>query len=119
MGWLRKIFSYFLSQMAYQYAVGHVKKKAILIYLKTLQAMRRSLMVAVVAFCFLQVMIFGFLGSVVTAVWLLPQDIDTKLYILLGFFAFMFVIPFIAICFFLSERMWFRLSGAEKLLKEV
>lgn len=119
MSWLRKIFSYFLGQMAYQYAFGRVKKKAILIYLKTLQAMRRSLMLSLMIFCFIQLMVFGFLGAAVTAIWLLPQDTNTKLYILLAFFAFLFFIPFIVLCYVLSERLWFRLSGAEKLLKEV
>ena len=119
MSWLRKLFSYFLGQMAYQYAFGRVKRKAVLIYLKTLQAMRRSLMVALVIFCFLQLMIFGFLGVVVTMIWLLPQDTNTKLYILLCFFGFIFLIPLMAVCFVLSERLWFRLSGVEKLLKEI
>lgn len=119
MSWLRKIFSYFLGQMAYQFIFGRVKKKAVLIYLKTLQAMRRSLMVSLIVFCFLQLMVFGFLGAVVTAIWLLPQDSNTKLLILLGFFAFLFIIPFVALCYFLSERLWFRISGAEKLLKEI
>jgi Zn-dependent protease with chaperone function len=119
MGWLRKTFSYFLGQMAYQYAFGQVKKKAVLIYLKTLQAMRRSLIVTLIIFCFLQLMVLGFLGASVTAIWLLPQDTNTKLYILLSFFALLFFVPFTALCFFLSEKMWFRFSGAEKLLKEI
>ncbi|AZZ38137.1 hypothetical protein CIK05_15450 [Bdellovibrio sp. qaytius] len=119
MGFTRKIFSYFLSQMAYQYAFGKVKKKAVLIYLKALQAMRRSMLIAVMVFCFLQLMIFGFLGTVATAIWLMPQDTNTKLYYLLGFFAFIFTVPFVALCFIFSEKLWFRISGAEKLLKEV
>jgi len=119
MSWLRKTFSYFLGQMAYQYAFGQVKKKAVLIYLKTLQAIRRSILLAVLVFCFIQLMVLGFLGAVITAIWLLPQDTNTKLFVLLGFFAFLFIIPFIALCFMLSERLWFRFSGAEKLIKEV
>lgn len=119
MGWLGKIFSYLLGQMAYQYAFGKVKKKAVLIYLKTLQAMRRSMLIAVLTFCFLQLMILGFLGTVVTAIWLSPQDTTTKLYILLSFFAFLFFVPFIVLCVVFSQRVWFRVSGAEKLLKEI
>lgn len=119
MGFTRKIFTYFLSQMAYQYAFGKVKKKAVLIYLKTLQAMRRSLLAAVMVFCFLQIMIFGFLGTVVTAIWLTPEDTNTKLYYLLSFFALIFFVPFFVLCIALSERLWFRASGVEKLLKEL
>lgn len=118
MSWLGKTFSYFVGQMAYKFAFGQVKRKALLIYLKTLQAMRRSIILAFLIFCFIQLMVLGFLGTAVTAIWLLPQDTNTKLYILLGFFAFLFTIPFLALCFILSERMWFRFSGAEKLLKD-
>lgn len=119
MNWVKKILSYLLGQLAYQYAFGQVKKKALLIYLKTLQATRRSFIAAIAVFCILQLMVFGFLGTVITAVWLLPlEDVNTKLYILLGFFGFLFLIPLIGLCIFLSERVWFRASGAEQLLKE-
>lgn len=119
MGWIRKIFSYFLSQMAAQYAIGQVKRKAILVYLKTLQAMRKSILLGLLIFCFIQMMVIGFFGSVVTAIFLLPQDTDTKLYILLGFFGFLFMIPFVGLCIMLSEKMWYRFSGTEKLLEKI
>lgn len=119
MHWLRKIFSYFLGQLAYQYAFKLAKQKAMLIYLKTLQAMRRSLLLAILVFCFLQIMIFSFFGLSITAIWLLPtQDLNTKLYILLGFFGFLFVVPALGFVYLLSERFWFRLSGAEQMLKD-
>lgn len=118
MRWVRKLFTYFLGQVAYQYAFGQVKKKALLLYLKTLQATRRSIIVGLAIFFILQLMIFGFLGAIITAVWLLPEDVNTKLYILLGFFGFLFLIPLIGLCIFLSERVWFRASGAEQMLKE-
>lgn len=119
MNWMRKIFSFFLSQMAYKYAFGQVKKKAILIYLKMLQATRRSIIIALLAFFTLQLMIFGFLGMVITGVWLLPlEDVNAKLYILLGFFGVLFLVPLIGLSIFLSERFWFRLSGAEQMLKD-
>ena len=103
--------------MAYQYIFGQVKKKAVLIYLKTLQAVRRSLVAAILIICFLQLMIFGFLGLVLTVIWILPADLNTKIYILLGFFSFIFFVPLMAVCFFLSERLWFRKSGAENFIK--
>lgn len=117
-GLIGKFISYFLSQMAYRYAFRHFKTKALLIYLKTIQATRRSLIVALLAFFALQLMIFGFLGSVIVGVWLLPiTDLSTKLIILFGFFSCIFLIPALALCFFLSERFWFRHSGAEQMLK--
>lgn len=119
MGWLSKSAPYFLGQMAYQYAFGKVKTKAILIYLKTLQAMRRSLAVGLIVFCILQFMVFGFLGIIVTAIWLLPEDTNAKLSILLGFFAVIFFVPFIALCYLLSERVWFRASGVKNLIEDV
>lgn len=104
--------------MIYQYAFNQVKKKAILIYLKTLQATRRSIMIALLVFFTLQLMVFAFFGFAVTAIWLLPiPDVTTKLFMLLGFFSFIFLIPALALCFFLSERFWFRHSGVEQMLK--
>ena len=119
MSWLQKIFSYGLTQLAYQFAFKQVKRKAVLVYLKTLQAVRRSIIAAICVFFALQFMVFAFFGAVITGIWLLPvSDTSTKLCILLGFFGLLFILSTIGLCVFLSERHWFKLSGAEQLLKD-
>lgn len=119
MSWIKKFLAYFLGQAAYQYTFGQIKKRATLIYLKTLQAARRSLILTISVFFILQMMVLSFLGLVITGVWLMPlDDTQTKLYILFSFFGFAFFVPLIGLCFLLSDRVWFRLSGAEQLLKK-
>jgi hypothetical protein len=65
-------------------------------------------------------MVLGFLGFSITAIWLLPdQDTQVKLYYLLSFFGFLFFIPAIAFMYLFSDKIWYRVSGAEKILKEI
>ena len=105
--------------MAFQFAFKKIKRKALLVYLKTLQAVRRSIIVAVCVFFALQIIVFSFFGVVVTGIWLLPvSETSTKLFILLGFFGLLMIVSTIGLCVFLSERHWLKLSGAEQLLKD-
>ena len=119
MGWLQKIFSYGVTQLAFQFAFKKVKRKALLVYLKTLQAVRRSIIVALCVFFALQFIVFSFFGFVITGIWLLPvSETSTKLFILLGFFGFLLIVSTIGLCIFLSERHWLKMSGAEQFLKD-
>jgi TRAP-type C4-dicarboxylate transport system permease small subunit len=105
--------------VAYQWVFKQAKRKAMLVYLKTLQAVRRSLIAAICVFFALQFIVFSFFGAVISGIWLLPvSDVSTKLYILLGFFALIFFIYTAGLCVLLSERQWFKLSGAEKILQD-
>jgi hypothetical protein len=117
MHWVRKSLSFLISQMAYKFAFGQIRQRALLVYLKALQAARRSLMTAMALFFVLQLMVLGFIGTLVTAIWLWPTDTETKLFTLLGIFGACFLIPLIALLFFFSERLWFKASGADQLLK--
>lgn len=117
MSWLGQIAAHFLSQLAYQVFTKKIKKKAVLIYLKTLQAVRKSLLATVIILITLQLMILGLVGACVTAIWLYPTDLDSKLWILLFLFSLLFLIPLIGLIIFFSESTWLRLSAAEKLLK--
>ena len=117
--WLGKLLSYGLGQVAYQYLFAQVRKKAVLTYLKTVQLVRQSLLAAVLILISLQLMIIGFVGVVVTAVWLSPNlDLQTKLWILLAIFSLLFFIPCLGLILFFSERTWLKISGAEKLIAD-
>ena len=119
MGLLENLFSGIISQLFYRFALNKVKRKAILVYLKTLQAARKSLIAAILIFATLQLMMLGLLGSLVVSVWLIPtDDLQTKLFILLGVFGSLFLVPVLLLVYFLSEKTWFRLSRAEELLKD-
>lgn len=63
-------------------------------------------------------MVLGFVGAVVSGIWLLPvEDNTVRLWILFSTFSAFFLIPFIALLVLLSEKTWFKASGADELLK--
>ncbi len=112
-----KIFSFLLKTIGYRFAFEQAKKKGLLLYLKTLQAIRKSLLFAVLLFLSLQLMLMGFIGSVVFGVWLLPlEDQNLKLWILFSFFALVFTVPFVILLIAFSEKTWLKISRADELL---
>jgi hypothetical protein len=114
MYWIRQILSFLVGQ----YTAKLVRKKAMLAYLRILQLARQSLIAAFLIYFILQTMVLGFLGAVITGIWLLPYELETKLYVLLGTFGFLFLLPAIGLMFVFSERLWFEASGAKKLMEE-
>lgn len=99
-----------------KFAVNKVRQRAMLAYLKVLQATRRSLIAAVSLFFFLQIMVLGFIGSVVTAVWLWGPDLDSKLQILFIVFAACFLLPLLILFYIFSEGVWLKASGAAEIM---
>lgn len=119
MSWILQIVVFLMKTLFYQHAFRQAKKTGLLTYLKILQVTRKSLILAVFLFFFLQMMFFGFIGLVVTGVWLWPtDDLHLKLWVLFGVFSFLFLVPALGLFFIFSDRMWFRLSGAKKMLEE-
>lgn len=120
MKWVREILFSFLGQSIFHIGIKQVKRKMSLVYMKTLQAMRKSLIVALLVFFILQLMVLGFFGAAVTAIWLYPTpDLETKLYILLAFFGALFLIPALGLIVFFSDRMWYHLSGSQKIMQDL
>jgi hypothetical protein len=114
MYWIRQLLSFLIGQ----YTAKLVRKKALLAYLRILQIVRKSLLAAFFAYFILQMMVFGFLGSVIAGIWLLPYELETKLYLLLGTFGFLFLLPAMGLMFVFSERLWFEASGAKQMMDE-
>jgi hypothetical protein len=108
-----------LRSFVYKKAAKSIQKKGLLIYLKSLQVFRKTLAGSVLLFLFLQLMLVGFVGSLVAAIFLLPQDMETKLWILLGVFFTLFILPLISLLIVFSEKFWFRASGAEKMVSDL
>ncbi len=112
---MKNFLFFILKQVFLKFAFDKAKKKAIIIYLKTLQAARKSLLFAFIIFSFFQLMIVGFVGSIATGVWLLPiDDQHFRLLILFSAFLLMFLVPISFLMFFFSEKNWYKVSGAEK-----
>lgn len=112
------MLSYLLKQVAFNVAINHMKKKAILIYLRSLQVARKSLLFAFILFSFFQVMILGFVGAIMSGIWLIPiDDPQIRLWIIFGVFAALFVIPAFSLMMFFSEKHWYQISGTSEYLK--
>jgi flagellar basal body-associated protein FliL len=94
------------------YAVTRIKKQGMLFYLRTLQAVRRSLLAVVAFICCLQLMVLGLIGAIVTGVLLTNTDPQTKLWILLGVSLLILVLPMIGLAMLFSEKAWLQASGA-------
>lgn len=119
MGWGRQIFSQLAGQMTYNILTSHLKKKALVTYLKTLKFVRHSLLAAVFILIALQSMVIGLIGAIVTGVWLIPfEQPEMKLYLLLGLFVLLFIVPGIFLMLFFSEKTWLRISGIENMLMD-
>lgn len=113
--WLSLIFSNFTGQWAYQFFATHFKKKALLVYLKALNTVRQSLLALVLINIILQMMVVGFVGASIAGIWLFTADnLQIKLYWLLGFFGLIFVIPVILLSIFFSQKTWVRISGVNE-----
>ncbi len=117
MDWLLRFISFLIKTLFYQYTFRRVKRSGLLVYLKALQLIRKSLLLMVFLFFFFQMMIFGMIGMIVFGVWLWPtQDLELKLWVLFGISSFLFLLPVAGLLFAFSDRVWFKLSGAQKLV---
>jgi hypothetical protein len=119
LNWALKILWYFLKRQAKTRLLWKTKRQALVIYLQTLQVTRKLVITALLCFFVLQGIVIAGVGALVTGVWLLEIEPEVKLQILFATFASMLIVPTVLICWFLSERFWFRISGAEKLVESL
>lgn len=103
----------------YKKAVRSIRKKGVLAYLRALQVLRASLAGSIALFFFLQLMLVGFVGTIVVGVFLIPQELETRLWILFGVFGVFFLLPLCILLFAFSEKVWYRMSGAEKMVADL
>jgi hypothetical protein len=119
MAFLRDFLFMLVRSFLYKKAARSIRKKGVLTYLRALQIIRKSLAGSIFLFVFLQLMIVGLIGSIVVGVFLIPQDLEVRLWILLGVFGTFFLVPFTVLLFAFSERVWYRFSGAEKMVADL
>ena len=81
--------------------------------------MRKGSALYLLALFFLQALVVGFFGSSVTIVLLATEDPRTRLWALLAIFVTALLASLGGIAYLLSERVWFKASGAEKQVKSV
>lgn len=112
------IIFFFVRRSLYKKTLQKGKRLGLLYYLRAVQVVRKSLVLALVLFFSLQMMVMGLIGAVATGIWLIPTDHEMKLWILFGSFAGIFLLPFAILCWVLSDRTWYRLSNAQTLVQQ-
>lgn len=114
---LLNLLFFFIQNFLIKKFFKEAKTKGLLVYLNALQLARKSLLASFFIFTFLQLMIWGFIGAVISGILLLPQDLETKIVILFGVCLGLFFIPLCILIYILSEKVWYKASGAEKIVE--
>lgn len=119
MNLLWRLAFFFIENYTKNRMVSEAKRRGALAYLRAVQGTRMMVIGALVGFLFLQLMILSFVGLLITGVLLWNHDFEAKIEILFWIFAGLFSFPFLILLIGLSERFWFKASGAEKLVRSV
>ena len=115
--WLIEVFMEMIFGFAKRKAADCFRRKveaeALKVYLKSLLAARGLLIAVVSVLFFAQLTVFGFMSFLAAAIWWSPFSEEIKIALVLGVSFFLFFIPFVLVIYLLSERFWFRISGAK------
>lgn len=115
---IRFVVFYFLQSEGNK-MIRKTKAKSALVYLKILNKVRKSLLALMVMVFGFQIVAFSFLAMITIGLWLLPWELETKLWIGFGLASTTFVVPF-AVCLYLfQEKVWYKVSQAEQMIDKV
>lgn len=117
MSLILRLAVFFLEHYAKNRMVSEAKRRGALAYLRAVQGARVAVIAALLSFLFLQLMILSFVGLLVTGVLLWNHDFEAKIEVLFWIFTGMFSVPALILIALLSERFWFKASGAEKIVR--
>lgn len=118
-GFLWRIALNLFRQYAKKRIFTEAKRQGVIVYLRILRVTRLMLLAAMASFIFLQVMIIGLFGALVTGFYLWDHDFQAKMEILFGVFLGTFLLPALILIIGFSERFWYKASGAQKLVEEL
>lgn len=122
MKWLRAILELAFSWWAHRQrikAVTRLRSEGVRVYMKVLQGVRMSLVGVIAAIIALQLLGLGFAMMASASVFLSPWDLETKLWVIFGIGAGLFTLPFLVLAIIFSERLWYKVSGAERMVDEL
>jgi hypothetical protein len=114
--WLIRLIWLFWGKQA---MVRETKRRTLAVYLRAIRATRFSVILFLAAFLTLQLMMLAAVGALVTGIYLWDYDFQKKIELLFWIFASLFFLPAGALCILLSERLWFKLSGARRLMDDL
>jgi hypothetical protein len=117
--WVWRIFLYFAGEYIKGQVVTRAKRRGVAAYLRALQGTRHAVLIALGAFFFFHAILLAGFGALVTGMLLLDLERRTMLEILFGIFLALFLIPVTAIAIGMSERLWYKVSGAQKMVEDI
>lgn len=119
MNWILRLIFFLIGHRAKLQVIREAKRHGVVAYMRALQGTRRVLILALLAFLVLQLMLLSLVGAVVTGVLLWEADPTLKLQVLFGVSLAVFAIPALGLTIVFSERLWYRLSGAQKMVDDL
>lgn len=119
MNWILKILFFFAGEYLKGQLIQRAKRKGVIAYLHALQGTRYAVMGVLGAFFVFHAILFAGFGALITGMMLLDLDTRTMLWVLFGIFSSVFFVPVLAIAIGLSERLWYKASGAEKMVDDL
>ncbi|MBX3020735.1 MAG: hypothetical protein KF799_03595 [Bdellovibrionales bacterium] len=119
MKWILRLIFFLIGQRAKIEAMREAKRYGVIAYMRALQGTRRVLILALLAFLVLQLMLISLVGALVVGFQLWNEEPHFKMQVLFGVFATLFTLPALGLCVVFSERVWYKLSGAEKMVNDV
>lgn len=99
--------------------VREAKRRTLAVYLRALRATRLGVLAFLAVFLVLQLMMLSAVGAIVTGMYLWEHDFQEKMEILFWIFAGTFTVPALLLAVLMSEFLWFRISGAKKLMDSI
>lgn len=119
MNWLLRLLLFLLGQQFKRRFFRDMKKQGLVAYLRFLRALRLMFIVTVGAFLTLQLMVLAGVGMVITGVMNTAHPTEYKMEILFWIFSGAFAVPALLLLILMSERLWFNLSGAARLMDDL
>src|SRR5882757_2399603 len=108
--WIWRLLFYLAGQQFKGGVVRRAKRAGVLAYLKAMEGSREVLIIALLLFFVFHFIVLAGAGALVTGIWLLDVEPQTKLLVLFASFATLFFIPLIILCVALSSRGWYKLT---------
>lgn len=107
----------FLGQQVQNRMMDQAKRQGVLAYLQVMQTSRRVIVLTLLAFLILQSMVIAGFGALITGfmIW----NYEDKLPVLFGIFLGMCLLPLIVLMILASERVWYKATGAQKLVEDL
>ena len=121
-GWVKALLNLIgrlLLGQAERQAIRKAKIQGLKTYLKVLQGVRLSAIGVLSVLMVVHILTLGLLVMVGALIWLAPWEPETKLWVLFGVGASLFFLPVLTLGVALSERVWYRASGAQAMVDEV